>query len=105
MIWSLLDASDDVCARLGVDPATVKSAADSLRAGDPGPARHLIDDDLLEHLMLLGPPAQVGARLADLVREHQPASIGLAIIADDLTRAIGNAAAAFATMRRQLGEH
>jgi hypothetical protein len=104
MIWSLLDASDEICGHLRVDRERVRAAADALRSGDRGLATELIDDDLLEQLMLLGDSAHVGARLADIVRRHQPSSIGLAIIADDLCGAIDNAAGAFRSMRRELGE-
>lgn len=104
-IWSLLDAPPEVRAHLGLDGDVVYAAAAALRNGDPAPAIELIDDELLEHLMLLGEPDRVGRRLADMVRRYQPASIGLAIIADDLTRAIDDAVEAFAAMTHTLDEH
>lgn len=102
MIWSLLDTPPEVADRFDLDPAAISAAADELRSGDPAPASALIGDELLDELMLLGPPGVVGRRLADLVRAHRPTSIGLAIIADDLSTAIEQAASAFAAMRVQL---
>jgi len=103
MIWSLYDTPPEVAAHLGLDRSAITRAATSLRNGDAAPATALIDDDLLDRLMLLGPPEVVGRRLADLVRTHRPTSIGLAIIARDLASTIDQAAAAFATMRGALG--
>jgi len=54
--------------------------------------------------MLSGEPASVGLRLADLVVEHRPTSIGLAIISDDLHTMIRLAAEAFAAMSAELEE-
>lgn len=102
MIWSLLDAPASTLTDLGVDPGAVAAAAERLRQGDPEPARTLIDDDLLDQLMVLGSPGAVGERLAALVIEHRPTSIGLAIVADDLTRSIGRAATAFDHMQLAL---
>lgn len=102
MIWSLLDSPPEVADRFDLDPEAVAAAARAVRGGDPAPASALIDDDLLDELMLLGPPGVIGGRLAALVRTFQPASIGLAVITDDLTTAIEHAAAAFAAMRVQL---
>ncbi len=102
MIWSLLDAPPGLAERFDLDPAAVSSAADALRSGDRGPASELIDDDLLAELMLVGTPTEVGRRLASLVDEHRPSSIGLAIIADDLAATIDLVAEAFGAMRSEL---
>jgi 5,10-methylenetetrahydromethanopterin reductase len=102
MIWSLLDTPPDVGDRLGIDPDQVVTAAAALRAGNRAPAASLIDDDLLGELMLVGGPSPVGRRLADLAVEHRPASIGMAIISDDLLATIEQAADAFAVMRTEL---
>ena len=103
MIWALLDTPIEVRTELGLDHALVQAAAESLRSGDPAPAREIVDDVVLDRVMLLGDPAAVGARLAALVREHQPVSIGLAILQDDPSEAVGQAAEAFAAMRQELG--
>ena len=91
MIWALLDGH------------AVKAAASAMRGGDPEPARTLVDDTVLERVMLTGQPSVVGRRLADLVREHRPTSIGLALVQDDLHEGVCDAAEAFAAMTAELG--
>jgi 5,10-methylenetetrahydromethanopterin reductase len=103
-IWALLDTPREVCERLGIDVDDVARAADALRGGDPRPACELVDDDVLAQLMLLGAPDVVGRRLAELVRRHEPSSIGLAVIAPELRSTIDDVARAFAAMRHHLGE-
>lgn len=103
MIWSLLDTPPEVRDELGLDAEAVKAAAESIRSGDPEPARALIDDAILERLMLVGPPSTVGELLAELVREHRPTSIGLALVQDDLHEGASHAAEAFAAMTTELG--
>ena len=102
LIWSLLDTPPEVREELGLDLAAVGAAAEAIRSGDPEPARTLVDDTLLERLMLAGPPSVVGSRLAELVREHRPTSIGLALVQDDLHEGASGAAAAFAAMTHEL---
>ncbi len=104
LIWSLLDTPPDTRDELGIDLDAVRSAAEAIQAGDPQPARTLIDDTLLERLMLAGQPAAVGKRLAELVREHQPTSIGLALVQDDPHEGAAHAAEAFAAMTAELAE-
>ena len=84
------------------DVDTVQAAAAALRAGDPGPAREVVDDDVLHRVMLVGEPSSVGTRLAELVRAHRPASIGVALLQDDPHVGVTQAAEAFAAMRREL---
>ncbi|MEM8906190.1 MAG: LLM class flavin-dependent oxidoreductase [Actinomycetota bacterium] len=103
MIWSLLDAPPALAQRFGLEAEAVADAAAAMRTGDRRPATALIGDDLLDELMLVGPPDVVGRRLAGLVREHGPTSIGLALIADDLPATIELAAEAFEVMRAELG--
>ena len=103
MIWSLLDTPPEVRDELGLDVEAVRAAAEAIRAGDPEPARALVDDTVLERLMLFGPPPAVGRRLAELVREHRPASIGLALVQDDLREGVVHAAEALAAMTTELG--
>jgi 5,10-methylenetetrahydromethanopterin reductase len=99
MIWSLLDSPTDVMTEFGLDPDAIADAASALRQGDRDPATTLIDDRLLDRLMLSGSPAGVGGRLGELVAEHRPTSIGLAIVADDLIGSIERATEAFSIMR------
>ena len=102
MIWSLLDTPLEVRTELGLDVNAVRAAADALRAGDPEPARTLVDDTVFERVMLTGRPSVVGRRLAELVREHRPSSIGLALLQDDLHEGVDHAAEAFAAMTAEL---
>lgn len=102
MIWSLLDAPAAVCDKLGVDRDMLAPAAEELRRGNPGPARAIITDALLPQLLLTGTPAAVGTQLAELVAEHRPESIGLALLQADLDQGLADAIAAFDTMRRGL---
>lgn len=103
MVWSLLDAPPEVREGLGLDGDAVKAAAEALRDGNPEPARGLVDDTVFEQVMLAGSPSVVGRRLAELVREHRPASIGLALLQDDLHEGVRHAAEAFAAMTAELG--
>lgn len=105
MIWSLLDSPADVRMRMGVDDRAVQAAAAALREGDKEPARAVISHELQEELMLVGSPETVGERLADLVREHRPASVGLALLQSDIHAGLDDAASAFDVMRRSLEAH
>ena len=102
MIWSLLDAPPATREELGIDADAVRAAAAAIRDGDPEPARRLIDDAVLGRLMLVGRPPAVGRRLAELVREYRPASVGLALVQDDLRDGVAHAAEAFAAMTAAL---
>ena len=103
MIWALLDTPPPVREELGLDGDAVRAAAEAIRAGDPEPARALVDDTVLEQVMLVGQPSVVGRRLAQLVRQHRPTSVGLALVQDDLHEGVDHAAQAFAAMTAQLG--
>ncbi|MYB03522.1 MAG: LLM class flavin-dependent oxidoreductase [Acidimicrobiaceae bacterium] len=103
MIWGLLDTPPEVRDELGLDLAAVQAAAKASRDGDPEPARRLVDDTVLERMMLVGEPPVVGSRLAELVRQHRPTSIGLALLQDDLRDGVDHAAEAFAAMTAELG--
>lgn len=102
MIWSLLDAPAHVCETLGVDRQALPRAAEALRGGNSDPARSIITDELLPHLLLTGTPEFVGRALADLTVAHRPSSIGLAILQSDLEQGLADAVAAFDAMRQVL---
>ncbi|MEM9036518.1 MAG: LLM class flavin-dependent oxidoreductase [Actinomycetota bacterium] len=102
MVWALLDSPPELYDRFDLRRSDVEAAAEAIRAGDRGPAADLIHDDLLAELLLIGEPDVVGGRLADLVRAHRPASIGLAVITDDLPATIEAAAQTFTSMRKAL---
>ena len=104
VIWALLDTPPEVRDELGLDVDAVQAAAQAVRNGDPEPARRLVDDTVLLRVLLVGSPSVVGARLAALVREHRPTSIGLALVQDDLREGVDHAAEAFAAMTVELGD-
>ncbi len=100
MAWALLDTPPAVRTRLGVDDLELRAAVAALSDGDRAPAEALITDSLQEQLMLVGEPEEVGQRLAALVREHQPDSIGLVVAQPDVEAGIRQAAEALGVMRR-----
>lgn len=102
MIWSLVDAPPETREALGISAQAIEHAATALRAGDARPARHIVTDDVLEEIMVVGDPVTVGRRLADLVVAHQPNTIGLALLQRDLVGGIDDAARAFSEMRQSL---
>lgn len=102
MIWGLIDTPEHVRDRLGLDLDELRSAAAALASGDEQPARAAITDDLIPELILFGVPATVARRLIELVREHRPASIGLALTPIDAERDLASAATALATVKAEL---
>jgi 5,10-methylenetetrahydromethanopterin reductase len=102
LIWSLLDSPDELRDRHGLELGALQAAATALRGGDPGPARRLVTDEVVADVLLVGAPDEVGERLAELVAEHAPTSIGLALLQRDLDAGIDSAASAFEAMRRAL---
>ncbi len=102
MIWALLDTPDAVRDRLELDLGALQAAAAALRGGDAEPARRIVTDEVLQDVLLLGSPAEVGSTLADLVEAYRPASIGLALLQADLHGGITASAEAFAAMRSEL---
>jgi len=102
MVWALVNSSDATVALTGHPRSAFQEATVALHAGDSGPARELMTDDVLRHVLLWGDPPEIGARLAELVRQQRPASIGLALLQTDVPRALEACAAALAHMRQQL---
>lgn len=102
MIWGLLDTPDEVRDRLGLSREVVAAACEALATGDEGPARAVVTDELAKRLIVSGSPREVGCQLADLVREHRPTSIGLALTPKDPAAALASATTAFVSMREEL---
>jgi 5,10-methylenetetrahydromethanopterin reductase len=102
MVWALVNSSDATIALTGQPRAAFEAATASLQRGNLEPARKLMSDNVLRHVLLWGTPAEIGLRLADLVREHCPASIGISLLQHDVSKAIDACATAFAAMRREL---
>lgn len=103
MVYALLDAPEITRRELGVCVEDARAAAHALAAGDPGPARRLIDDRLLDELVMHGSPELVGSQLASRVRPLQPWSIGVALLTDDPLTTLEPAAEALAVAARELG--
>jgi 5,10-methylenetetrahydromethanopterin reductase len=105
MVWALVNSSEATVALTGQPRSAFQAAAHTLHTGDLEPARRLMSDDVLRHVLLWGEPRDIGARLARLVREQRPASIGVSLLQSDVPKALGSCAAAFAAMRRDLRSH
>jgi hypothetical protein len=60
-------------------------------------------DDVLRHVLVWGSVSEVGTRLARLVADLRPDSIGISLLQTDIPKALDTSAAAFASMRRELG--
>ena len=102
MVWGLVNSSDATLALTGQPRAAFESATRALQQGDREPARKLMTDAVLRHVLVWGSPTEIGARLAGLVRELRPASIGLSLLQTDVPKALEASAATFAAMRRAL---
>jgi len=102
MVWGVVNSSDATVALTGQPRSAFQAATAALHAGDLEPARKLMTDDVLRHVLLWGDPHEIGSRLALLVRELRPTSIGLSLLQTDVPRALEASAAAFAHMRREL---
>jgi 5,10-methylenetetrahydromethanopterin reductase len=102
MAWGLVNSSDATVALTGHSRETFQRAADALRSGDLEPARRLMTDDVLRHVLLWGEPNDIGLRLAQLVRTLQPESIGISLLQTDTHKALAACAIAFEAMRREL---
>ncbi len=100
MVHALADSPASVRSRLAVSETDLRTALAALSAGDREPARALVTDALQEQLMLVGEPDDVGQRLAALVREHHPDSIGLAVTQPDMEDGLRQAARALTVMKR-----
>lgn len=102
MVWGLVNASDATVALTETPRGAFQAAAAALAHGDQEPARRVMTDDVLRHMLVWGSPSSIGRRLAALAREVQPHSIGLSLLEVDVPRALESCAEAFAAMRRDL---
>ncbi len=102
MVYSLLNAPPETAALAGLSRADLQDATEAYRAGDLEPARRLMTDDVLRLTLLWGSPREVGRRLAQVVREYRPASIGVALHPGDIPASIDSCAAAFAELAREV---
>jgi alkanesulfonate monooxygenase SsuD/methylene tetrahydromethanopterin reductase-like flavin-dependent oxidoreductase (luciferase family) len=104
MVWALVNSSDATVALTARPREQFQAATQALQAGDLAPARRLMTDDVLRHVLVWGDPREIGLRLADLVRALQPDSIGISLLQTDTRRALDACAMAFEIMRRELGD-
>jgi 5,10-methylenetetrahydromethanopterin reductase len=102
MAWGLLNSSDATIALTGLARSAFESVTVALQRGDREPARQLMTDSVLRHMLLWGSPDEIGVRLAALVQDLRPDSIGLSLLQLDVPRALEACAQTFAAMRRIL---
>jgi 5,10-methylenetetrahydromethanopterin reductase len=103
MVWPLLNSSDSTIALTGHARSEFLTATQALQSGDAEPARRLMSDDVLRHVLLWGTPAEIGLELAALARTERPDSIGICLLQADVPKALEGCAEAFAAMHSQLG--
>jgi 5,10-methylenetetrahydromethanopterin reductase len=102
MVWALVNSSDATVALTGHPRQSFFKATQALQTGDLEPARRLMTDDVLRHVLVWGEPSEIGRRLAQLVRTLRPDSIGISLLQADTRNALDACAEAFAAMRRDL---
>ena len=102
LIHAFLNGPDELRARAGLSVEELSEASSALAAGDDSLARALMTDERLDHVLVRGTPASVGRVLAGHARRIDPDSVGFALLADDMTRAIDGAAEAFAIMTSEV---
>jgi 5,10-methylenetetrahydromethanopterin reductase len=104
MAWGLVNSSDATIALTGHPRVAFEAVTQALQRGDPEPARQLMTDEVLHHMLVWGSPEAIGACLATLVRELRPDSIGLSLLQVDVPKALESCARSFAAMRRGLAQ-
>jgi 5,10-methylenetetrahydromethanopterin reductase len=102
MVWGLVNSSDATVALTRHPRSEFAAATAALQDGDLRPAQELMTDDVLRHVLVWGSPTEIGRRLADLVRELEPDSVGISLLQTNVPRALEASAAAFAAMRAHL---
>ena len=84
LIYALHDSPPETLTAVGVAREEVQDAVGAMVTGDDGPARALIDDRRLDHLLVHGVDAcRLADRLAALARRHAPTSVGVAYVGED----------------------
>jgi 5,10-methylenetetrahydromethanopterin reductase len=78
-IFAFLDTPASTRKHAGLSENEVRHAVESFEQGDDAPARQLITDDVLANLAVIGGPAVIASRLAELVRSHRPTSVGICL--------------------------
>jgi 5,10-methylenetetrahydromethanopterin reductase len=102
LIHAFLNGPGELRARAGLSLEELGEASSALAAGDDSLARALMTDERLDHVLVRGTPASVGRVLAEHARRIAPDSVGFALLAEDMSRAIDGAAEAFATVTSEV---
>jgi 5,10-methylenetetrahydromethanopterin reductase len=103
LIYALHDGPAETRIAVAVTREEVQEAVVAMAAGDDGPARTLIDDRRLDHLLVHGTdPCQLGRRLAALARRHAATSVGVAYVGGDPMGALDRVAATARAFRHTL---
>ncbi len=102
LIHAFLNGPEQLRARAGLTIESLSEASVALAAGDDSLARALMTDERLEHVLVRGTPASVGRVLAGHARRIRPDSVGFALLAADMSRAIDGAAEAFAVLSSEV---
>jgi 5,10-methylenetetrahydromethanopterin reductase len=102
LLHPFLDAPPSTQRSAGLDPLELANAARSLSEGDSAPARRLMTNERLGDLVLVGRPAKVGRRLADLARRFGPRHLGLSFLTATRDHHLSEAAEAFSVVRKEL---
>ncbi len=103
LLHPFLDAPEIMQRTLGLDPEALRAAAHALHEGDDRSARSLMTDEILTDLVLVGRPAEVGRRLAELVRRYGPGHVGLSFLSASSDHHLAETQEAFAVLERELG--
>jgi 5,10-methylenetetrahydromethanopterin reductase len=102
LIHAFLNGPERLRSRAGLEIRALGEASAALAAGDDEPARALMTDERLDHVLVRGTPADVGHVLAGHARRIRPDSVGFALLARDMSRAIDDAAEAFKVVDSEL---
>ena len=62
MVWALVNSSDATVALTGHPRSAFQAATEALQAGDLQPARRLMSDDVLRHVLVWGSRVEIGTR-------------------------------------------
>jgi 5,10-methylenetetrahydromethanopterin reductase len=98
LIHAFLNGPDELRARAGLSVEQLREASIALAGGDDSAARRLMTDERLSLVLARGTPTEVGKVLAGHARRIEPDSVGFALLATDMSRAIDAAAEAFAVV-------
>ena len=103
LLHPFLDAPVSTQTSAGLDRRQLADAARSLSEGDSAPARHLMTDEVLSDIVIVGTPREVGRRLAAIARRYGLRHLGLSFLTEQPDHHLAEAAEAFSVVRKELG--